>query len=185
MATFLWKWYWISLSIDLFTACHKVVHNGGYPSFKGLLFDNKTNYLAQILRSLSYTVYSIILLKFNTFGLFIPILVTSAIIGQTACCYNVTTSETGLFLSQYQYTATLFEIGYPYKTGVMSVFGTGSVKIYLCFQNKWGDPYHFDRIWYCVWITYLFSWSHPQTLKIDSWLNLGYLSFDGLSEFSP
>ena len=68
--------------------------------FKGLLFDKKTNYLAQILQSLSYEVYSIILPKFKSFGLFIPVLGTSAIMDQTACCYNVTTSETGL-LTQY------------------------------------------------------------------------------------
>ena len=35
--------------IDLFATRHKVVHNGGSPNFKGLLFDKKTNYLAQIL----------------------------------------------------------------------------------------------------------------------------------------
>ena len=74
-----------------------MVHNGGSPNFKGLLFDKKTNYLAQILQSLSYKVYSIILPKFTTFVLFIPILGTSAIMDQTACCYDVTTSETGLF----------------------------------------------------------------------------------------
>ena len=42
--------------------------------------------------------------KFNTFGLFIPILGTSAIMDQTACCYNVTTSETGLFEQNCQNT---------------------------------------------------------------------------------
>ena len=83
--------------IDLFTTHHKVVHNGGSPKFKGLLLDKKTNYLAQILQSLSYKVCSIILPKFNTFGLFIPILDTSAIMYQAACCYNVTASETGLY----------------------------------------------------------------------------------------
>ena len=83
-------------SIDLFTTRHKVVHNGGSPNFKGLLFDKRINYLAQILQNLSYKVCSIILPKFNIFGLFIPILGTSAIMDQTACCYNVTTSETGL-----------------------------------------------------------------------------------------
>ena len=81
--------------IDLFTTRHKVVHNGGSPNFKGSLFDKKTNYLAQILQSLSYKVYSIILQKFTTFVLFIPILGTSAIMDQTACCYDVTTSEIG------------------------------------------------------------------------------------------
>ena len=70
--------------IHLFTKRHKVVHNGGSPNFKGLLFDKKTNYLAQILQSLSYKVCTIILPKFNTFGLFIPILGTSAIMDQTA-----------------------------------------------------------------------------------------------------
>ena len=59
------------MRIDLFTTRHKVVHNGGPLNFKGLLFDKKTNYLAQILQSLSYKVCSIILPKFNTFGLFI------------------------------------------------------------------------------------------------------------------
>ena len=83
-------------SIDLFTTRHKVVHNGGSPNFKGLLFDKKTNYLVQILQSLGYKVCSIILLKFNTFGLFIPVVGTSASMDQTGCCYNVTTSETGL-----------------------------------------------------------------------------------------
>ena len=84
--------------IDLFTTRHKVVHNGGYPNFKGLLFDKKTTYMAQILQSLNYKVYSIILPKFNTFGLCIPILSTSAIMDQIACCCNVTTSETGLLI---------------------------------------------------------------------------------------
>ena len=54
--------------------------------------------MAPISHSLSYKVCSITLPKFNTFGLFILILCTSAIIDQTACCYNVTTSETGLYL---------------------------------------------------------------------------------------
>ena len=80
--------------MDLFTTRHKVVHNGGSPNFKALFFDKKTNYLAQILQSLSYKVCSIILSKFTTFGLFIPVLGTSAIIDQTACCYDVTISET-------------------------------------------------------------------------------------------
>ena len=87
----------LSYDIDLFTTPHKVVHNGGSLNFKGLLFDKKTNYLAQILQCLSYKMCSITLPKFNTFGLFIPILGTSAIMDQTACCYNVTTSETGLY----------------------------------------------------------------------------------------
>ena len=86
--------------MDLFTARHKVVHNGGSLNLKGLLFDKKTKYLAQILQSLSYKVCSIILPKFNTFGLFIRILGTSAIMDQAACCYNVTTSETGLYGNQ-------------------------------------------------------------------------------------
>ena len=51
--------------------------------------------MAQILHDLSYNVCSITLPKFNTFGLFIMILGTSAIMDQTVCCYNVTTSETG------------------------------------------------------------------------------------------
>ena len=76
--------------IDLFTTRQKVVHNGGSPNFKGSLFDKKTNYLAQMLQSLSYKVCFIILSKFK-FGLFFPILGTSAIMDQTACCYNVAT----------------------------------------------------------------------------------------------
>ena len=84
------------ISVDLFTTCQKVVHKGGSPNFKGLLFVKETNYLAQILQSLSYEVCSIILPKFNIFGLLIPILGTSAIMDQTACCYKVTTSEKGL-----------------------------------------------------------------------------------------
>ena len=54
--------------------------------------------MAQILHSLSYRVCSITLSNFNTFGLFIMILSTSAIMDQTACYYNVTTSETGLYI---------------------------------------------------------------------------------------
>ena len=65
--------------IDLFTTRHRVVHNGGSQNFKGLLFDKKTNYLAQILQSLCYKMCSITLPKFDTFGLFTPILGTSAI----------------------------------------------------------------------------------------------------------
>ena len=53
--------------------------------------------MAQILHNLSYKVCSITLPKFNKFYLFILILSTSAIMDQTACCYNVTTSETGLY----------------------------------------------------------------------------------------
>ena len=52
--------------------------------------------MAQILQSLSYKVCSITLPNFNTVGLFIVILGASTIMDQTACCYNVTTSETGL-----------------------------------------------------------------------------------------
>ena len=58
--------------------------------------------MAQTLHSLSYKVCSITLPKFNTFGLFILILSTSAIMDQTACCYNVTTPETGLYFSLLQ-----------------------------------------------------------------------------------
>ena len=82
--------------IDLFTTRHKLVHNGGSPNFKGPLFDKKTTYMAQILQSLSYKVCFIILPKFNSFGLFILILGTSAIMDQKVCCYNMTTSEIGL-----------------------------------------------------------------------------------------
>ena len=84
------------LTIDLFTTRHKVVHNGGPLNFKGLLCNKKTNYLAQILQSLSYKMCSVIIPKFNKIELFVLILGTSAIMDQTACCYNVTTSETGL-----------------------------------------------------------------------------------------
>ena len=61
-----------------------------------VLVRKKTTYLAQILQSLSYKVCFITLTKFSTMGLFILILVASTIMDQTACCYNVTTSETGL-----------------------------------------------------------------------------------------
>ena len=54
--------------------------------------------MAQILQSLSHKVCFIILPKFNKFGLFILILGASAIMDQTACCYNMTTSEIGRFL---------------------------------------------------------------------------------------
>ena len=86
------------ICMDLFTTRHKVVHNGGSLNFKGLLFDKKTTYMAQILQSLSYKVIkcSIILPEFNTFRLFILIRGTSTIMDQTACCYNVTTSEIDL-----------------------------------------------------------------------------------------
>ena len=82
--------------VDLFTTRHKMVHNGGSPNFKGLLFDKRTTYMAQVLQRLSYKVCFIKLPKFTTFGLLILNLDTSAIIDQTACCYNVTTSEIGL-----------------------------------------------------------------------------------------
>ena len=86
------------MSTDLFTTRHTVVHNGGFPNFKGLLFDKKTTYMAQILQSLSYKVCFIILPKFNSFVLFILILGMSAIMDQTAGCYNMTTSEIRLLL---------------------------------------------------------------------------------------
>ena len=54
--------------------------------------------MAQISHSLSYKLCSITLPKFNTFGLFILILGTSAIMDQTACCYNVTTPKAGIYL---------------------------------------------------------------------------------------
>ena len=85
--------------IDLFTARHKMVHNGGSRNFKELLFNKKTTYMAQILQSFSYKVCFIILPKFNKFGLLILIMRTSAIMDQTACCYNMTTSEIGLYKS--------------------------------------------------------------------------------------
>ena len=62
----------------------------------------KTTCMVQILHSLSYKVCSITLPRFDTFGFFILILGTSAIIDQTACCYNVTTSKTGLHAFSYQ-----------------------------------------------------------------------------------
>ena len=52
--------------------------------------------MAQILQSLSYKKCSIQLSKFTTFGLFILILGTSAIMDQRACCYVVKTSKIGL-----------------------------------------------------------------------------------------
>ena len=84
-------------NIDLLTTRHKVVHNGGSPNFKGSLFNKKTTYMAQILQSLSYKVCFIILPKFNKFGLLIPVLGTSTTMYQMACCYNMTTSEIGLY----------------------------------------------------------------------------------------
>ena len=89
-----WNQGW---TIDQFTTRHQVVHNGGSPNFEKLLFDKKTTCIALILRNLSYKVCSITLPKFNKFGLFILILGTAAIMDQTACCYNVTTLETGLY----------------------------------------------------------------------------------------
>ena len=74
---------------------------GGSPNFKGLLFDKKTTHMAQILQSLSYKVCSVPLSKFDTSGLFIVTLDASTIMGQTACCYNVTTSEIGLLFFFY------------------------------------------------------------------------------------
>ena len=70
-----------------------MVLNGGSPNFKELLSDEKTTCIAKISHSLSYKACSITLPKFNKFGLFIPILGASAIMDQTACFYNVTTSE--------------------------------------------------------------------------------------------
>ena len=73
-----------------------MVHKGGSPNFLGLLFNRNPTDIARILQSLSYKEYSITLLKFSTFGLFILILNTSAIMDHTACCYVVMTSEMGL-----------------------------------------------------------------------------------------
>ena len=86
--------------IDLFTTRHKVVHNGGSPNFEGSFFNKKTTYMAQILQSLSYKVCFIILPNSNKFGLLILILGTSAIMDQTACCYNMMTLEIGLYPPQ-------------------------------------------------------------------------------------
>ena len=77
-------------SIELFPRRHKVVHNGGSPHFYRLFLNKNTTDMAQ---SLSYKGCSIILPKFTTFGLFILILSTSAVMDQIACCYVVTTSE--------------------------------------------------------------------------------------------
>ena len=63
-------------------------------------------YIAQILQSLSYKVCWIIIQKFNTLKLFILILGASTIMDQTACCYNVTTSETGLYSTQSVFIRT-------------------------------------------------------------------------------
>ena len=57
----------------------------------------KATYMAQILQTLNYKVCFIILPKFNKFGLLILILGTSAIMDQTACCYNMKTLEIGLY----------------------------------------------------------------------------------------
>ena len=78
--------------MDPFLARQKVVHNGGSPVLEGLLFNKSTADIAQILHSRSYKECSIMLPEFITFGLFILILGTSAIMDQTACCYDVTTS---------------------------------------------------------------------------------------------
>ena len=85
------------LCIDQFTARHQVVYNSGSSTFLELLLDKKTTCMAQILHSLSHKICSITLRKFSTFGLLILVLGTSAIMDQTACCYNVMTSETGLY----------------------------------------------------------------------------------------
>ena len=62
--------------------------------------------MPQILQSLSYKVCWIIIPKFNTLKLFILILGASTIMDQTACCYNVTTSETGLHSTQFVFFRT-------------------------------------------------------------------------------
>ena len=85
------------LCTDQFTARHQVLHNSGSSNFLELLLDKKTTCMAQILHSLSYKICSITLRKFSTLGLLILVLGTSAIMDQTACCYNVMTSETGLY----------------------------------------------------------------------------------------
>ena len=86
--------------LDQFSTHHRVVHNGRSPSFQGLLFNKRTTYMAQILQSFSYKVCWITLPKFNTLKLFILNLGASTIMDQTARCYNVTTSETGLYGTQ-------------------------------------------------------------------------------------
>ena len=84
--------------IDQFTKRHQVVHNGGSPNFEKLLFYEKTTCIAQILHSLSYKACSITLPKLSKFGLSFQILGTAAIMDQKACCCNVMTSETGLYI---------------------------------------------------------------------------------------
>ena len=49
--------------------------------------------MVEILQIPSYKVCSIVLPKFATFVLFIPILRSSTIILQTPCCYGMTTSD--------------------------------------------------------------------------------------------
>ena len=81
--------------------------------------------MAQILHSLSYKVCSITQPKFDTFGFFILILGTSAIMDQTACCYDVTTSKTGL------YVATQAGIEFCTKTLIKLIMLLAIIKINL------------------------------------------------------
>ena len=109
-----------------------MVHNGGSQNSEGSLFNKKTTYVAQILRSLSYKVCFIILPNFNKFGLFILILGTSAIMDQTACCYNMTTSEIGLLMYQQICTAVA-EVTIFFRRGV---FFAGFCKLNTNYSNK-------------------------------------------------
>ena len=85
------------ICMEQFTTRHQVVHNGRFQNFKELLFHKKTTCIAQILCSLSYKLCSITVPKLKKLGLLILILGISAIMDRTACCYNVTTSKTGLY----------------------------------------------------------------------------------------
>ena len=77
-----------------------MVHNGGSPNFKGLLFDKNKTYMAQILQSLCYKVCPITLPNFNTFGCFIPVMGTSTIMDQTGCFYIRNSSIATINLSE-------------------------------------------------------------------------------------
>ena len=66
-------------------------------TLQGLMFDINTTDMTQIFQSLSYKEYPIVSSKFTTFGLFILVLGTSAIMDQPACCYAVMTSEIVLY----------------------------------------------------------------------------------------
>ena len=132
-----------------------MVHNGGSLNFKGLLFDKNTNYLAQILQSLSYMVCSIILLEFNTFRLFIPILGTSTIMDQTARCYNVTTSETRLqMILSFSFKST------PYNGSKLNRTATSGLKGRV--------PQLFAQLQKAFCFGYFPSYFHQFVLTVDT-----------------